>query len=272
MSFMAPFAVIPFGITALIAQAGVNRLARRLALAIAAASTLLLPLVAAFWINHEMWGYFVSRPAVDRRIADAPQVETITIVDTRTDVRSNSTFSGQPIQEVGYYIQEHPQEGDYYVLEGRVLRALQHRQTLPADPHVIPNGRLGSLYQLLESTGRLEDGEPGYTDAKQLGGIVVEARGRDGRPLLFVGARGRQISNDHYPYYEFLFTSDSPDGPWKLLSFQRFYYDVAGIEGVEWPAFLPVLALLSLIPTVMIEGIFLWRARHWQGPVRHHGS
>ena len=54
--------------------------------------------------------------------------------------------------------------------------------------------------------------------------------GQDGRPLLFLGVRGRQVSNDHYPYYEFLFATNSPGAPPTLLSSQRFYYDVAGIR------------------------------------------
>ena len=117
------------------------------------------------------------------------------------------------------------------------------------------------LYQVLDETGRLEAGEAGYPDAKELSGIVVEALGRDGRPQLFVGVRGGEVSNDHHPYYEFLFAIDSPGGHPKLLSSQRFYYDVAGIEGVEWPAFLPFLAFSALIPTLLVQGFLLWRGR-----------
>src|SRR5262249_60800422 len=102
-------------------------------------------------------------------------------------------------------------------------------------PRMMPAEGLDGLYQILEATGRLEGGEPGYSDAKRLGGIAVEALGADGRPLLFVGVQGGEVSNDHHPYYEFLFTTDSPGAPSKLLSFQRFYYDVAGIEGLHWP-------------------------------------
>jgi hypothetical protein len=79
------------------------------------------------------------------------------------------------------------------------------------------------------------------------------------RQALWVGAAG--VSNDHHPYYEFLFTTDSPGAPPKLLSSQRFYYDVAGMEGVEWPVLLPVFALYSLIPTIPLQGFLLWRAR-----------
>ncbi len=258
-SLMGLVTLLPFGITALIARSGSSPSVRRRALWVGAVGTLLLPFLAAIWINHEMWGYYVSRPAVDRRIVEARQIQTITRVETESDARGNRTFSGAPIREVESYIQVHPEEGDYYVLEGRVLRDLKYRQVLPGKAQEIPADRLGSLYQILKDTGQLEDGEPGYPDAPQLSGVVVEALGRDGRPLLFVGVRGREVSNDHYPYYEFLFTSDSLGGPLKLLSSQRFYYDVAGMEGAEWPAFLPFLAFFGLIPTLPGQRFLLWR-------------
>jgi hypothetical protein len=260
-SFAGLFALLPFGITAIIARLSGGPSAYRQALWVGAAGTLLLPFLAAIWINDQMWGYFVSRPAVDRRIVNAHQIETISRVETGSDSRGGRTFTSMPVGEVDSFIQVHPQEGDYYVLEGRILRALKDRQALPAEPRLMPPARLEGLYQVLEFTGRLENGKPGYEHAKELRGIVVEALGQDGRPLLFVGVCGGEVSNDHHPYYEFLFTTDSPGAPPKLLSCQRFYYDVAGMEGVEWPVFLPVFALFSLIPTLPLQGFLLWRAR-----------
>jgi hypothetical protein len=58
-----------------------------------------------------------------------------------------------------------------------------------------------------------------------------------------------------------LFATDSGGALPKLLSSQRFCYDVAGIEGVECPDFLPAFALFSLIPTPPLQGFLLWRAR-----------
>ena len=260
-SFAGLIALLPFGITALGARWESSQSRYRPALCAGVIGTLLLPFLVAIWINREMWGYLVSRPAVDRRIVEARRIETLTRVETRTDSRGGRTIWGLPIGEVDTYIQEHPQEGDYYVLEGRVLRALRDRQALPPEGRIMPADRLGALYRALEATGRLEDGERGYPDARKLGGIAVEAVGRDGRPLLFVGVRGGEVSNDHHPYYEFLFTTDATGGTPELLSFQRFYYDVAGMEGAEWPVFFTVLAFLGLIPTLPIQGLLLWRGR-----------
>ena len=255
------FALLPFTITALIARFGSSGHARRQALAVGAIGTLSFPFLSAIVVNRQLWGYFVSRPSLDQRIVQAVQIESITELETKFNQNGDVKVWGLPTRSLESYIAVHPQEGDYYVLEGRILRALNDRRALPAEPRQISSARLTSLYKAIENTDRLENGEMGYPNAKELRGIVVEAVVGDGRPLVFVGANGREVSNDHYPYYEFLFTSDSHDGPLRLLSFQRFYYDVAGIEGVEWPAFFPIFACLSMIPTVPLQGFLVLRGR-----------
>ena len=260
-SFFLLVALVPVGITSLVARLGSSRAVRWLAFWLGAIGTLVLPFLIAIWANHEEWGYYVARPAVDWRIAEARQVETVTRVETLSSPSGITTFSGVPVEEVDRFIQGSPQEGDYYVLEGRVIRALKNRQALPDEPSVMPAGRLRGLYRALDETGLLEKGERGYHYAKNLSGVVVEAVGHDGRPLVFFGVRGGQLSNDHYPFYEFLFSIDSPGGQLKLLSSQRFYFDIAGSEGLEWPFWLAYFAVASLIPILPIQGLIVWRSR-----------
>ena len=195
---MGLVSLVPFTITALVTRFGWGPSRYWLPLLVGSLGTLLLPFLVAIWLNHEMWGYFVYRPAVDGRIVSA-RFETATRVETAVDSLGRLQLVGGPLGDVQKYISVHPQEGDYYVLEGRVLRDLKARRALPAEIPEIDPGQLKSLYELLESTGRLEDGDPGYTRAKQVRGVVVEAWGQDGRPLLFVGVAGGEVSNDHYP-------------------------------------------------------------------------
>ena len=62
-------------------------------------------------------------------------------------------------------------------------------------------------------------------------------------------------------FTSFYFGIDSPGGRPKLVSFQRFYYDVAGMEHIEWPEFLAVFAIASLIPTIVVQAVVLRRGR-----------
>ena len=93
-SFMGLLALVPFGITLRTAQSGAPALARRHALWAGAAGTLLLPFLVAVWLNHGLWGYYISRPDVDRRIVEARKIETMTRVVTGSDAGGGLTFSG----------------------------------------------------------------------------------------------------------------------------------------------------------------------------------
>jgi hypothetical protein len=53
-------------------------------------------------------------------------------------------------------------------------------------------------------------------------------RTHDGESLSILSARGGQVSNDHYPYYEVLY-----DENLDVFHSQMYYLDWAGIEGFE---------------------------------------
>ena len=243
-------ALTPFGIAALDSPPARNRSVRGWVLVVGVLGTLVMPFLVAIAINHDLWGYYISRPPVDRRIIEARSIESITYVETAAGADGGLTFFGTPVR--------YPE-----VMGEQVLRDLKAREALPPNPPIMPADRLGRLHRVLDESGRLEVGEPGYHGAKRLSGVAIEAKDREGRPIVFVGVRGREVSNDHYPYYEFLFATDSPTGRWKWLSFQRFYYDIAGIEGVEWPVFFLILAWMGLIPTLWLQGLVARLGRRW---------
>ena len=82
----------------------------RQALWVGAVGTLLLPFLAAICVNHEVWGYYLSRPALDRRIVEARQIETITFLETESDSRGSYTFSGEPVAELDSFNQGIPKK------------------------------------------------------------------------------------------------------------------------------------------------------------------
>ena len=85
----------------------------------------------------------------------------------------------------------------------------------------------------MQDTGLLVKGNPGYEDtAQKLAGVALRAENEEREKYLFIALRGGQESNDHHPYYEFLFRENEMGLPTELVSCTRFYYDVAGIEGL----------------------------------------
>ena len=80
---------------------------------------------------------------------------------------------------------------------------------------------LAALYHQLEATQLLHWGAPGYDRARELTGIALVAEGRGSQRYLIVGVTGGQVSNDHHPYYEFLFRVPGRGADLKLVSHHR---------------------------------------------------
>ena len=87
----------------------------------------------------------------------------------------------------------------------------------------------------------------------------MEARTRSGSRLVFLSATGGQVSNDRYPCYEMVFERHPQSGQVTFIRGQRFFFDVAGIEGLEWFGIWFIISLSGVmltLPTVtLIAGI-----------------
>jgi len=115
------------------------------------------------------------------------------------------------------------------------------------------------FYDLVSGTGLLAEPQDGYTSAGLLRGVIVDARTRSGSQLVFLCATGQQVSNDHYPCYEMVFERHPQSGQVTFIRGQRFFFDVAGIEGLEWFGIWFIIALpgvmLALSIVTLIAGI-----------------
>lgn len=220
------------------------------------AATLVLAFLAALVCSRLTWGYFFQRPGVDPRILQAKEIVSATPVTTR---KTEDGFTFEVAQEdslPGYmsWGRQYPYDSP----ASRVLLALEERKLLPSAPRKMPSGRLAAMYSLVESTSQLVDGESWrYGGAKMVSGVILEAIGTNDESLLFVAVRGGEVSNDHYPFYEFLFSAPELCAEFKLVSWIRFYYDIAGIEGFEWPAMFVLFALVGTPLTLTVSAVVL---------------
>ncbi len=227
---------------------------------------LLAPFLGSAIVSKVMWGYHLGRPAPDRRIVEARRVASVTIVQTVPDDNGGLAFMPRPSASVARKI-AFGRDNPYYSLEERVLIALSGSRAPAGRPGAQDHMGSGDALQPPGTDGATGGWQAGILAPKEdLGGAVIEAVGADGAPLLFVGVSGGEVSNGHYPYYEFLFSGTPPGGKPRLLSSRRFYFDIAGIEGVEWPAFFFVFSMVGLVLTtpVAVVGLLIRRP----GPTR----
>jgi hypothetical protein len=190
------------------------------------------------------WGYFFRRPAVLAELDDVTSVTSIVPVTTEQTPTGeyrfvvNADFS--IVDQIAY-----ARADPYYNLDERILVYLEDR-------HLLPDKIAMSLddtdfYDLLPGTGLLAEPQDGYTSAGFLKGVIVDARTRSGSQLVFLGATGQQVSNDHYPCYEMVFERHPQSGQVTFIRGQRFFFDVAGIEGAEWSVIWLVISLVGVI-------------------------
>lgn len=123
------------------------------------------------------------------------------------------------------------------------------------------------MHPLIQSSGALVEPESGYSGGLYRG-LMLSGRTRSDETLLWIGMHGSQVSNDHYPQYEFLLRQERSAQAWELVHDGHFFYDVAGIEGLEWHVGFPFLAgPLMFLSLVGFHGIVWIRSRLKPSPV-----
>ena len=220
--------------------------------------------VASISASRWYWGYWMSPPPLDARVAGARRVVSAThVYPVEAEGEAPARLEMSSIDhDVG---PSNEAELDReYPFRGRDLLALRKSGAMPPQPASMPVARTETAYESLRGTGLLVAGEWG--GGTEVEATIFELEGATGEPLLFISGNGRQVSNDHYPYYEFLFSNVNPAKP-VLLSWRRFYYDVAGMEGLEWYVMLPffgVLGVVIIIPMAVLV-MAARRMREWRG-------
>ena len=177
------------------------------------------------------WGYFIRRPAVLAELKDVTEVVSIIPVATEQTPAGEYRFVVNADLSIADQI-AYARADPYYNLDERILVYLEEKRLLPEK--IATSLDDTDFYDLVSGTGLLAEPQDGYTSAGLLRGVIVDARTRSGSQLVFLSATGQQVSNDHYPCYEMVFERHPQSGQLTFLRGQRFFFDVAGIEGLEW--------------------------------------
>jgi hypothetical protein len=208
--------------------------------------------VVSIGISKSYWGYFFKRPPLVREAREITAVTAIVPVKTQLISPGKREFCAIPEYSFSDSIARAKQD-PYYCLDDRLLIELQNKKLIPATPALsIPE--LSQLYATLLNSGALVKSENGYHSEDDLAGIVVDATDKSGARLVILALTGGSVSNDHRPYYELVFTGGTS---LSLKREQHFFYDVAGIEGMEWYVFLLPLSFLSIMGGFVL--LTLWK-------------
>ena len=219
-----------------------------------ALGTVGLALVAGIVTARSHWGYWFQRPEVLPEVATIETVERVIAVE----MAESSAPQFAAVKEISPF----DRPSSHYFLEERQLHALIEAKLLAANYTLATNREFANLYRPLVGTGMLVEAEPGYEDqSDSLEGLIVVGSTATGEHLALVSlTSGRQVSNDHYPYYELVFEIDPVTNELTFQQGQQFFFDIAGFEGFEWYSFWWMYGLLGLmiVLPVTTAAIIVW--------------
>ncbi|MEW5884343.1 MAG: hypothetical protein AB1725_09005 [Armatimonadota bacterium] len=220
-----------------------SRLSLAQGVAYTAATWFVVSLAMALVVSKLYWGYWVSRPPLLPLAQEIGELQTLTFVRT-----VNGQFEPtNPPEHLSAKQQDWVD--DYMHLEERFLFMPEVYANIRRLPPTSAE-RLNPYRRALLESRLLAKSAKGYDSAAGIRGVVAEYRDPQGRPRVFLGLRGGQVSNDHYPFYEMVLAREG--GSVKVLAKQRFFYDVAGIEGAEAPALFYVFGVLLLPAAICV--------------------
>lgn len=221
---------------------------------------LVLALVLAIGMSKYYWGYFFQRPPASAAVEGIREVTTLSFVRcsvssgrARCALRSDHSLS-EELQEC--------RKDQYYCLEGRIAVGLRESGRLPANPTPTQPAVLRQVESVLTGQNVLVPSESGYDGNADLTGIVVTDENGNRGSVLAIAITGREVSNDHYPHYELLV--DAGGDKVRIIRKTVFFYDVAGMEGVEWLYMFiaaGVLGLSGLLPLGIMAAVFVGARR-----------
>lgn len=222
---------------------------------------LLLPLllavvlaaIGAALLSKWYWGYFILRPSLAAPIRNVAKIHGLMFFRCNQKVEPptprflfepyDHATTAQRVENARSNREYHGLSRDpYYFLEERVLFSWRQRGLLPPASAEITHANQDALYGLLKPYANVD-----YPWRPN--GLMAEAASQTGEELLVVSLRSPDPTmGDHWVYHELLFARNNTSANYRCVARTRFSFDVAGLEGLEWPALVLVL-LLFLAPS-----------------------
>jgi len=224
-------------------------------------------------LNYNYWGYAFRRPTIFNEVFNADKVLSGSKIYTKISTGIASYFVVIDSTELLEGLLG--RTNLYYGKIDRIFMAFQDKSSEKPSLNDFPKINqkaskiyLNSVFKQIYESGIIDKGEKDWDTTRQINGIVTEFVTKDKDKYLFAGLSGGQVSNDHYPFYEFLFIEK--DNRYKLIKKQRFYTDIAGIEGLEYAIIAPFFSLLLTVIGLIVSIIIITTNRLKSNFIKNH--
>ncbi len=234
--------------------------------------------ITGYGFNKSYWGYIIKRPSVFNEVKNTNEVLSITRLEKKFDERQFKILTDSISYKKYDYLPDlyySNFERPYLVFENMPNRGnLWRYEEVANDKNLkLSISEVNKIQTLIINSSFLESPEEGYEERGNRYDIqIVEFVTSDEsnttivptnksisqrKPslefedkFLLVSMKSGELSNDHYPFYEFLIKND------QIIKKQKYFYDVAGIEGMEYSMLAPIAEIAVLILSLIIFGIY----------------
>lgn len=211
---------------------------------------ILLPVLIAAGISQALWGYPVTPPPVEAITGDLAHVNEIAYL--RMTERGKFALATPPDLTLSI-----PGPSPYApeLSGGNTLRIYNFAAgaSVASPTSTDTDWQLPALNAALQQAGWqfLPDDAPDTIKGCCVPrGYIISGQTTTGKTRYLVGLSSSQIRNDHYFYYEGLLGPSEDDGL-TLLTDQHFRYDIAGLEGFQFPELLILVYMFIVLPILL---------------------
>lgn len=217
----------------------------------------IIPALAAFGFSKYYWGYYVSTPPIPFFEESVKSIESVSYIQedaTTGNVNIEAfDFSSGRFKELLLYYKDHPDAGVW----GRLPIQIYNQNMAPDNIKTLPKEEVVLIIEKARSHGSfIKKGEQGYDYTKWLRGHIAKGLNVNGDTMVFACLRGQQVSNDHYPVYDFVFRIRT-EGKYELIASQTYFEDIAGLEGLRIKELLKVFIGLWMVLTALTLFLFI---------------
>jgi hypothetical protein len=231
--------------------------------------------------NIDYWGYAFKRPTVFKEIESANKILQCSKVINYDSTGLKPLYV--LIDTTSKFENSFGRKDPYYDNVGRAFMVFQYNSYSYGGLYDfldiyydttknLPVNELESIDKQIQKSGIVVKGEQKfeYDHLGQFEGVITKFKATDNKTYIFAGLNGREVSNDHYPFYEFLFVEKNEK--YNLIKKQIYYTDLAGIEGLEFANILPLFSLLLTIAGIVVMTILLTINKIKANTKRHQGN
>lgn len=210
----------------------------------------LLPATCSLVCSKVYWGYYFYPPTINFKKFDI--VSYSPILGFRYDTR-NKSFRSKVVTKVitledEYLYEEEFLNKDYYYPSYRIFANI-HSHGIERDNSAttVLDEEVKSIIDLLLRRKFFEYGTDEYPATNDFSGYALRVTTEKNKILYVFSIMSGPVENDHYPLYDIILSYNN--GNITSITYENKYYeDVAGIEGVR----APLLFIIFLIPFAIL--------------------